>query len=240
MSKDKYIKAEATTPVYVDNKFDGIRIFPIYQSKEGWQTLFEEESRKGFYAYRIWIGEGEAAAEVLKIGDTRLIRFPGTIDAFGEIESSILSYIQKSFGLNLAASKKEANGLRYLLERFIRQKIKAHDGDYSVARRGGFLTPKATAVSPEKKIQVRLAKKLGGKLEVRTSSGTADIVTSTEVIEVKEASLWKGALGQVITYQLDMPHLSKRIHLFNVPPKFNKTRVEKACSSFDVLVTYEE
>lgn len=42
------------------------------------------------------------------------------------------------------------------------------------------------------------------RTEVSTGSGVADIVTNTTVIEVKQLSGWKHAIGQAIAYSLDL------------------------------------
>ena len=43
----------------------------------------------------------------------------------------------------------------------------------------------------------------GAKGEVILNSGIVDVMTSTEVIEVKSSSNWKHALGQVLAYSLE-------------------------------------
>lgn len=54
----------------------------------------------------------------------------------------------------------------------------------------------------------------GGSKEVPCSSGRVDIVTSEEVIEVKEISKWKQAIGQVLVYKTCFPKHKAQIHLF--------------------------
>lgn len=46
----------------------------------------------------------------------------------------------------------------------------------------------------------RLAKQLKGRIEVPTEAGRIDILTDTEVIEVKRSNKWKDAIGQVKSY----------------------------------------
>lgn len=60
-----------------------------------------------------------------------------------------------------------------------------------------------------------LASIVGGEPEVRTPSGLIDVLSATEVIEVKHIRGWKHGLGQVIAYQSYYPHLAKRLHLFS-------------------------
>jgi hypothetical protein len=70
----------------------------------------------------------------------------------------------------------------------------------------------------EKKIADELAHQLNGRREVQIECGRIDIMTDTEVIEVKVASLWKHALGQVQAYAYETK-LRPRIHLIgDVPP----------------------
>ena len=66
----------------------------------------------------------------------------------------------------------------------------------------------------EKAIQKELCLELGGKMEVRTCSGHIDLLTDTQIIEIKEFSEWKSALGQVLSYSVHFPHHEKVIVLF--------------------------
>lgn len=59
----------------------------------------------------------------------------------------------------------------------------------------------------------RLVRKEGGMKEVRTKYGRADVVCYPFVIEVKEARLWKHALGQALAYAFDSD-LKPRVHLY--------------------------
>lgn len=66
----------------------------------------------------------------------------------------------------------------------------------------------------EATVRDALAAQECGKVEVQTPVGYADIVTSSEVIEVKHYSSWKHAFGQVMAYSAHLPGLKRRIHLF--------------------------
>lgn len=93
----------------------------------------------------------------------------------------------------------------------------------------------------EKKIRNRLHSQLGGLTEVMTPVGRIDLLTESEIIEVKQIPDWKGALGQVLVYSAFYPEHQKRIHLFGSQTELEKlTDVEAACLSFNVLVTGEE
>lgn len=89
----------------------------------------------------------------------------------------------------------------------------------------------------EKEVQLRLQAELGGEIEVPCADGYIDLLTSTEIIEVKEARRWKEALGQILIYSLDYPKHQKRIHLFNTIAA--SRNVEKKCGIYGVIVTYE-
>ncbi|KAG5178589.1 FirrV-1-A34, partial [Tribonema minus] len=66
----------------------------------------------------------------------------------------------------------------------------------------------------ERDVRDELALALAGNIEVQMSAGFADVVTATEVIEIKHWRTWKHALGQVLAYHAFMSDKSKRIHLF--------------------------
>jgi hypothetical protein len=90
----------------------------------------------------------------------------------------------------------------------------------------------------EHPIQLRLHAELGGKMEAFTPIGPVDLVTSTEVIEIKRIEDWKEALGQVMAKAQCFPELSMRIHLFGESSKILK-KITKHCQKLDVLVTFE-
>ncbi|KAG5181964.1 FirrV-1-A34, partial [Tribonema minus] len=66
----------------------------------------------------------------------------------------------------------------------------------------------------ERDVRDDLALALDGSIEMKSPAGFADVVTATEVIEVKSCRNWKHALGQVLAYHAFMSDKSKRIHLF--------------------------
>jgi hypothetical protein len=87
-------------------------------------------------------------------------------------------------------------------------------------------------------IQLRLHAKLGGKMEAFTPIGPVDLVTSTEVIEIKRIEDWKEALGQVMAKGQSFPELSMRIHLFGESSKILR-KITKHCQFLNVTVTFE-
>jgi hypothetical protein len=92
----------------------------------------------------------------------------------------------------------------------------------------------------EKIVQKRLSRNLDGQMEVLTPVGRIDILTSTEIIEVKEAKSWKAAMGQVIAYGYFYPSHQKRIHLYGAIHSASKDYIEKVCRTSSVIVTWEK
>ncbi len=98
------------------------------------------------------------------------------------------------------------------------------------------IEPCDTINHKEKLIQLRLHQELGGEIEVETEIGYIDLLTDTEIIEIKKGSNWKHAIGQILTYATNYPSHTKRIHLFDIEPD---SIIEKYCKSFNIVVTYE-
>jgi hypothetical protein len=93
--------------------------------------------------------------------------------------------------------------------------------------------------APEKKIALRLKTALCGCLEVQTPIGQIDLLTSTEIIEIKNAKHWKHAVGQVLMYSNYYPRHSRRIHLFGVCHASFKQLVEENASKLAIQVTWD-
>ncbi len=92
---------------------------------------------------------------------------------------------------------------------------------------------------PEEKVQKKLEKKLNGKHQT-TPVGIIDILTDTELIEIKAWSNWKSALGQVFAYGHYYPNHMKRIHFFGCPPSENlQQAIFAICASLRIRVTIE-
>jgi hypothetical protein len=96
-----------------------------------------------------------------------------------------------------------------------------------------------TRQGPERIIQLRLHKELGGKMEAYTPIGPVDLVTKTEIIEIKKIEDWKTAFGQVVAKSQTFPSHTKRIHLFGESSKQLK-KITAHCHPFDVMVTFEK
>ncbi len=92
----------------------------------------------------------------------------------------------------------------------------------------------------EKQIRDRLKLELDGQVEVSTAVGRIDLLTATEVIEIKDISDWKGALGQILAYSAFFPEHNKRIHLFGRLDLAKLALATQTCSEFGITVTFEE
>lgn len=94
--------------------------------------------------------------------------------------------------------------------------------------------------SPEGKVRDRLQSQLGGLTEVATPAGRIDLLTQTEIIEVKHLSEWKAAMGQVLAYSGFYPEHKKRIHLFGNIGELPTSTSVTICNELDIIVTFEE
>lgn len=92
---------------------------------------------------------------------------------------------------------------------------------------------------PEKDIRDHLHSILGGFKEVATESGRIDLVTDTEIIEVKNIKGWKEAIGQILVYSEYYPNHKKRIHVFGKNLRSLK-HIEKVCDRYKISVTSEQ
>ena len=88
----------------------------------------------------------------------------------------------------------------------------------------------------EKQIQHRLHKKLGGEIEVETNYGDIDLLTDTQLIEIKKYSDWKCAIGQLIAYSKDYPDREKIMYLFDVPNDNIIPKIKILCNDIDIRV----
>ncbi len=97
--------------------------------------------------------------------------------------------------------------------------------------------------SIEKNIRNRMSKELGGQIEVETEYGFIDIMTDDEIIEIKEISNWKNAIGQILSYSLNDMCINKkkRIHLFSEKEIDNiqLNNINKITDKYDISLTYE-
>ncbi|CAN0345307.1 unnamed protein product, partial [Pylaiella littoralis] len=87
--------------------------------------------------------------------------------------------------------------------------------------------------------------RIGGMQEVLTPSGSIDLLTINEVVEVMNFRNWKEGIGQVIAYGSHYPSRTKRLHLFG--PIEGDTRASKyvelaesVCSTYGIHATFDE
>jgi hypothetical protein len=90
--------------------------------------------------------------------------------------------------------------------------------------------------SKEKKIQSELKKKLNGHIKVPTPVGYIDLLTETEIIEIKSYANWTSAFGQILAYAEFYPDRNKCIYLFDVPVGANMKYVKKKCNEYGISV----
>lgn len=81
------------------------------------------------------------------------------------------------------------------------------------------------------------------RTEVSCRSGAIDVLTASEVIEIKRLSEWKNGIGQLIAYGFDFPDRKKRLHVL-VPRSdfFYATTIQhvtRVCASVGISVTME-
>lgn len=89
----------------------------------------------------------------------------------------------------------------------------------------------------ELEIKNKLHQELGGIVECETDFGFIDLLTDTEIIEIKIGKNWKHGLGQLCAYSQIYPNHSKRLHLFDFD---RNEQIEKVCEKFGVVITYEK
>jgi hypothetical protein len=99
---------------------------------------------------------------------------------------------------------------------------------------------KADYADTERQIRDRLKAELDGQTEVVTAVGRIDLLTESEVIEIKEINNWKEALGKILADSAFFPKHSKRIHLFCHPNLAKLALAQASCSEFGITVTFLE
>lgn len=91
-------------------------------------------------------------------------------------------------------------------------------------------------VSKESKIQKILHKKYGGVIEAETPVGNIDLLTDKFLIEIKNYSEWKHAIGQLIAYSYCHKTKTKILYLFDVPNKNIMETIRDICDEHDIHV----
>lgn len=86
----------------------------------------------------------------------------------------------------------------------------------------------------------KLAKELGGKTEIHIDKvGRIDILTKTEIIEVKNTKGWKSAIGQIKSYGQYYPKHKMRVHLFGKLTESKLETIQKVCKLEGIILTWE-
>eukprot|EP00854_Cymbomonas_tetramitiformis_P015403 gene15403-18230_t len=83
---------------------------------------------------------------------------------------------------------------------------------------------------------------LNGDVEIETPNGKIDVLTATEIIEVKMVTNWKHAFGQLCCYAVHYPDHRRRVHLFGSKEdneKF-KPEIQRAAEILGVHATFED
>ena len=100
----------------------------------------------------------------------------------------------------------------------------------------------------EKFVELALHIKIGGQRQVRCRFGVIDLAVTTpeglEVIEIKEESAFKSAVGQVVAYRLCFPGSKAVLYLFNRKGKSVKAKfrelAEELCAELQIDVRYHD
>ena len=92
---------------------------------------------------------------------------------------------------------------------------------------------------PERDVRDRLQTQLGGVAEAYTKYGLIDLLTDTELIEVKAVDRWKDAIGHIVAKSEKYPTHKKRLHLFG-PEAPILEHIETICDRLHIQVTYEK
>lgn len=101
------------------------------------------------------------------------------------------------------------------------------------------ITPEPKTDSPEYKIQQRLHKQLGGAIEVETEAGFIDLLTNTEIIEIKCSKCWKQGVGQLLIYSHTYPNHAKVLYIFDhYSDTTNTNMIINNCSKYDISVKF--
>jgi hypothetical protein len=91
---------------------------------------------------------------------------------------------------------------------------------------------------PERMVRDRLQAQLGGKVEAYTKFGLIDLLTETELIEIKVAHRWKDAIGHILAKSEKYPNHQKRLHLFSHQEVILE-HIEAVCDRLSIRVTFE-
>ena len=100
--------------------------------------------------------------------------------------------------------------------------------------------PKKKRNQPELAVQRKLEKQTGGKHQA-VPDGVIDILSSTELIEIKHWDNFKHGVGQLLHYSQFYPMHMLRLHLFGPkPPEEKCVYIYVTCAKTHIRLTYEK
>ena len=85
----------------------------------------------------------------------------------------------------------------------------------------------------------QLKTRLGGKREVRTPMGRIDLLTETQLIEIKKFRDWRNAIGQVLIYSEFYPSHEKVIYLYDREIPRQLELISSACLKHGIVIKFE-
>jgi len=118
---------------------------------------------------------------------------------------------------------------------FIRQSLKIKKSRVPLYYGGG----------KESDLQQYIHKHVGGERELQTEAGAIDLLTPTRLIEVKEYKGWKGALGQLLSYdyalnqnpnEIWLQKLTVVLYWLTVPPRAELNTMFSTFKHFNIEV----
>ena len=91
----------------------------------------------------------------------------------------------------------------------------------------------------EYNVQIKVERETGGK-PAKCPIGFADIVSDTEIIEIKVWKRYREAIGQLLTYSVFFPNKQKRLHFFGHKPDDETLEaINEICVKYNISLTYE-
>ena len=93
--------------------------------------------------------------------------------------------------------------------------------------------------SIEYHIQSKLELELNGRPKT-CPFGRIDVLTETEIIEIKKWEEHKKAIGQILGYSCYYPDHQKRIHFFGIKPNERQLNsIKEVCNKFNIIISEE-
>lgn len=100
------------------------------------------------------------------------------------------------------------------------------------------LIPRRVAGKQEEIYQAWLIEQIGGETEVSIPAGYVDLVTDSEVIEIKSAGHWKEGVGQLLVYSVYFRFHLPRLCLFGEVDIAGKQLIEFHCGLLSINVSW--